>query len=121
LKPRGYKKMCRAGGASTWTEVWCKAKADMVPGEREPDEAELIAEPVDKPTEPNTPVEPNRPARPAETETRDTPAPPRNEARPVEVRGADVAPKRDGKCGAGGAGLGWSLLAALGLLVRKRL
>lgn len=127
MKPQGYTKVCRAGGASTWTEVWCKAKADMVPGEPEPGEPPIRPKPA-KPEEPAKPLEQDG-AEPGATGTTDSPTPPPEEAKPVEtveakpveVKAADVAPKRDGKCGAGGAGLGGSLLLALGLIARRRL
>ncbi len=101
-----YKKQCRAGGASTWTELWCKPKgkddaAKPSPLEPAPAPAPAPAEPTPAPTEPA----------------------PKNEAatanEPV-VKAADVAPKRDSKCGAGGLELALPLLASLFMLVRRR-
>jgi len=108
-----FKKHCRAGGASNWTEIWCKPKGK--------DDA---AKPA--PIEP-TPVEPTPP--PAEPAPAPAEPAPKNEAAPANeppptnepvVKAADVAPKRDNKCGAGGLELALPLLASLFLLVRRR-
>jgi hypothetical protein len=97
-----FKKQCRAGGASTWTELWCKPKGKDDGASPSP------LEPAPAPAEPAP-----APAEPA----------PKNEAAPANepvVKGADVAPKRDSKCGAGGLELVLPLLASLFLLVRRR-
>lgn len=104
-----FTKQCRAGGASTWTELWCKptGKGD-----------------TNAPTPPKPGPAPT-PEQPAPTPERPAPAPeqpaPKNEAASEpEVKAADVAPKRDSKCGAGGLELAMGLLGSLVLLVRRR-
>lgn len=86
LGPKGYTRACRTRGASVWSEVWC-----------------LEGKPAPAPTEPApTPAEP-------------APAPEQRAPTP-EVKAADVQPKRDGKCGAGGLGTALPLALALGSL-----
>lgn len=96
LGPKGYTRACRTRGASLWSEVWC-----------------LEGKPAPTPTEPApapTPVEPapspSAPPAPAPEQSAPTP----------EVKAADVQPKRDGKCGAGGLGTALPLALALGSL-----
>jgi hypothetical protein len=97
LGVKGYTRACRTRGASVWSEVWClDAKPAPTPSEPAP----TPAEPVPAPVEP--------PAPPAPAPEQNTPAP--------EVKAADVQPKRDGKCNAGGLATALPLVLALGSL-----
>lgn len=94
LGPKGYTKMCSTRGASVWTEVWC---LDALP----------------------TPAPEPKPAQPSEPTPEPAPAP----TPKLEVKAADVAPKRDSKCGAGGLEFGLPLAFAFGaitLFARRR-
>lgn len=107
LGTKGYTRACRTRGASVWSEVWCleaKPAPTPTPGPAEPAPTPTPAEPAPAPS-PNPAPELNAP--------------------PPEVKAADVAPKRDSKCGSGGLATGLPLALALGTLalsarVRRR-
>lgn len=103
LGPKGYTRACRTRGASVWSEVWC---LESKPAPTEPAPTPAPAEPAPIPTPIPTPA-------------------PESSAPAPEVKAADLAPKRDSKCGAGGLETGLPLALALGSLaltarVRRR-
>lgn len=120
MGPQGYTRACRTRGASVWTEVWCKAKDGARPAPTPPTEPTPSPEPAPTPTP--TPVEPKQQA--GDAVSRDAaPTPPAETPEPkapIEVKAADVQPKRDGKCGAGGFATGLPLLVAAMTLALRR-
>jgi len=115
-----YTKACRAGGASTWTEMWCKPKGkDDKDGPLVPQAPPSETPPEPAPAEPAPDAPKQEEPEPVEQPTLDRPTDAPTKSEPV-VKAADVAPKRDSKCGAGGLELGLSMLGALFLLVRRR-